>query len=293
MSVKIPNFFILGAPKCGTTSMDMWLKSHANIFMAEKEPHYFNSDHKNRKIKKLKNYQTLFDEVSDNHIAIGETSVRYLYSQQALANILHYNKSAVFIVMLRNPIDMVYSWHNQVYFSGLENVKDFETAWNLQTQRKLGKHIPKSCKEVKMLFYGDVCCLGEQLQKIYQQVPANRVHTILFDDLAKNPKKVYQSVLNFLNVKDDSRQDFPIYNSAKTYRYDWLKLLIFFLSALKKKMRISKGLGVLEWVHKKNKKIKKRPPLSPEMRQILAAYFRDDIGLLGNLIKRDLSHWLK
>ncbi|MDD9875087.1 MAG: sulfotransferase, partial [Gammaproteobacteria bacterium] len=43
MSAKKPNFFIIGAPKCGTTSLDAWLKSHPRIFTAVKEPNYFNT----------------------------------------------------------------------------------------------------------------------------------------------------------------------------------------------------------------------------------------------------------
>ncbi|SMM97651.1 Sulfotransferase [uncultured Candidatus Thioglobus sp.] len=295
MQAKHPNFFILGAPKCGTTSMDMWLASNSAIFMAKKEPHYFNTDHSDRSTPQLEKYQALFADVTDAHTIIGETSVRYLYSQDAVANILAYAPEAKFMVMLRNPIDMAYSWHNQLCFETMENVKNFETAWSLQSQRKLGKHIPKYCAEAKMLQYGDVCCLGAQLQRLYQLVPPERVHLVLFDDLLENPKLTYQSVLNFLGVADDGKQDFPHLNAAKTQHIFWLRAFIDLLTRLKNKLTGKKiGLErIVGLVMEKNKKIKQRPPLSPKMRQTLIEYFADDVQLLETLIKRDLSHWLK
>lgn len=293
METRKPDFFIVGAPKCGTTSMNNWLHSHPAIFMAEKEPHYFNTDHANRKITQLPTYRNLFKSVTDAHQVVGETSVRYLYSTEAIRNILSYNEAAVFIVMLRNPLEMVYSWHNQVYFSGLEDIKDFQTAWRLQSKRKLGKQIPPRCPEAKMLQYGEVCQLGKQLQRLYEQVPAERVHVVLFDDLTENPAAAYRSVLKFLHVPDDKKQDFIRYNPAKTYYSYQFNLLLFWLGRLKKKLAISKSFGVLEWLRAHNKRIHKRSPLPKAMKQTLTQYFYDDIKLLESLIHVDLTHWLE
>lgn len=298
--MKKPDFFILGAPKCGTTSMDNWLRLHPLIYMATKEPHYFNTEHQNRNIKNLDNYQALFASAIDAHLAVGETSVRYLYSDMAVANILDYNPKAKFVVMLRNPIDMVYSWYNQVYFSGMEDVRCFDKAWHLQDERQAQQRIPKKCREVKMLYYGKVCSLGEQLQRLYTQVSLSRVHLIFFDDLTKNPTKIYKSLLNFLGVPDDNRQYFPIYNSSKTFRLHHLKNLpskLDYLSHIKQKLNIKKKFGInlllTKFIEKNNVIKKKRPPLSSQMRQTLIDYFQDDIILLANITKRDLAHWIQ
>lgn len=295
--MKEPNFFILGAPKCGTTSMDMYLASHPSIFMAKKEPHYFNTDHKNRKIKNLTDYQALFAGATDTHLAIGEASVRYLYSEDAVANILNYNPDAKFIVMLRNPIDMAYSWHNQLYSNTMENQRDFKNAWQLQNKRKCGEQIPLKCREVKMLYYGKVCSLGEQLQRLYTQVPAERVHLIFFDDLAQNPRQVYQNVLRFLAVPEDNKQDFVIYNPAKTYRLDFLKdslpKVLSQLGSIKIKLGIKHSFGLLERMRFKNIKTQQRVPLSPKIRQTLINYFCDDIALLSQITGRNLDSWIK
>jgi len=86
--MKKPNFFILGAPKCGTTSLAMWLSEHPNIFMCPiKEPHYFNTDGLQR-IKTLEQYESLFTDAKPEHVAVGEASTHYLYSKEAVPRIL-------------------------------------------------------------------------------------------------------------------------------------------------------------------------------------------------------------
>lgn len=297
--MRQPNFFIIGAPKCGTTSLDTWLSEHPAIFMAEKEPHFFNTDHQNRKIANLADYQQLFDSADDRYLAVGEASVRYLFSDDAVANILKYQPDARFIVMLRDPVELSVSWHNQLYLSGMENEIDFTTAWNLQAKRQAGQEIPKFCSESKMLQYGKVAALGWQLQRLYNQVDNERVHLIFFDDLKANPHQVYLDVLQFLEVQDDGRTDFMARNMATNYRIHFLRYIVFWLrkikwfKALKSRLGINYKLGFLDYFQRKNTHTKKRDALNSEMRQILKEYFQDDLKLLEKTTKRNLGHWLK
>lgn len=294
-NLKKPDFFILGAPKCGTTSMDAWLSEHPSIYMAEKEPHYFNTDHKNRKITDSAAYHALFAAATDTHLAIGETSVRYLYSQHAVANILNYNRSAKFIVMLRNPLDMAYSWHNQIYLSGLEQVKNFAQAWHLQ-DRRLAGHDIHDCAEPKMLNYGAVCSLGEQLQRLYNQVSADRVHLIFFDDLQQDGQKAYQAVLKFLAIADDQQNftpEFKIHNAAQIRRIRLLIYLRPLFHRIKSTLGIESNFGISEFIQRKNIKTQNRQPLSDDMRNTLIDYFGDDVALLARLTDRNLTHWLQ
>ncbi len=291
--MRKPAFFIIGAPKCGTTSMDIWLSEHPAIYMAKKEPHYFNTDHKKRKTTDLNAYQALFAAATDAHVVLGETSVRYLYSQDAVANILDYNINAKLIVMLRNPIDMVYSFHSQMYFSGSENVRDFTTAWYLQDRRLLGQCIQHCDHEPKMLQYGAVCRLGVQLQRLYGQLSSDRVHLIFFEDLVQNAPQTYQRVLQFLGVADNHKQNFNIHNPAKTPRFHSLRGAPHQLGRIKAKLGITSNFGIAEFIRTKNKKNQNRKPLSHDMRCTLIDYFSDDIALLARLTNRDLSHWLR
>ncbi|SRR6056297_999156 len=138
-SIKKPNFFIIGAPKCGTTSLYYYLKDHPDIFMAEpKEPHYFSTDFsdKFRKVLTREDYLNLFKEAK-KYKAVGEGSTEYLYSKEAVPNILKFNSEAKFIVMVRNPIELVISLHQELFVEMNENIEDVEKAWDLQEKRRI------------------------------------------------------------------------------------------------------------------------------------------------------------
>src|SRR5580658_6173851 len=118
-----PNFFILGAPKCGTTSLAAWLGRHLAIFIpATKEPNFFNTDDNREAIygvATLDAYEALFAAATAAQPAIGEASAFYLSSAVAVANILRYQPNARFIVMLCNPIDMAPALHAELLILGL------------------------------------------------------------------------------------------------------------------------------------------------------------------------------
>src|SRR6202044_1854761 len=155
-----PNFFILGAPKCGTTSLAAWLAGHPEIYLSPtKEPHFFNTDHR-RLTNSLESYEQLFAATDQRHRAVGEASVWYLASSTAAANILNYSPEAKFIVMLRDPTEMASSLHEELVFTGREDVVDFAEAWNLQETRQNRRHVPVKVWEPKFVQYGEACSLG-------------------------------------------------------------------------------------------------------------------------------------
>ena len=68
-----PNFFIVGAPKCGTTALYEYLRPHPNVFMSPvKEPHFFATDLGEYPfVRTWEEYTALFQESTDRHLAIG------------------------------------------------------------------------------------------------------------------------------------------------------------------------------------------------------------------------------
>jgi len=295
--VKRPNFFIIGAPKCGTTSLAKWLGDHPGIYMSPiKEPNYFNTDDKTCFVRSLRQYEALFHSARESHIAVGEASAWYLFSREAVPNILRYNPESRFIVMVRNPIEMANSLHQQELYSGNEAVKDFALAWDLQFKRARGLEIPRFCIEPKRLLYGPACKLGEQIARLYSMVPKERVLVIALDDIKENARREYLKVLEFLGVPDDGRTEFPVYNPAKTRRSPLLgKAIVLFgrtAGRIKRTVGIQGGLGILNTLNKLNTVRSPRPPLGKEMWFKLAAYFESDIELLSELLGRDLSSWL-
>ena len=164
---RLPDFFLVGAPKCGTTSLAQWLSEHPEVFFSPvKEPHFFNTDASNRKIRSRDAYAALFSGVESRHLAVGEGSVWYLYSDAAVPRILEANSRARFIVMLREPIAMLRSLYLQQRWAGNENAGSLEEAWRLQDARRAGRKVPLLCANPDQLQYGRICSLGWQVDRL-------------------------------------------------------------------------------------------------------------------------------
>ena len=289
--MKKPNFFIIGAPKCGTTSLAAWLADHPRIFMSPaKEPHFFNDDDR-RTITTLAGYESLFREAGANHVAVGEASVWYLYSNTAVPNINTYAPDAKFIVMLRDPIDMAPALHEEMIFTGFEDETNFASAWLLQEERQLGRRLPALCWEPRRLQYGEVCRLGAQVERLLQRVAADRMLTILFDDFKADPCLQYLRVLDFLEVPDDGRRSFPNVNPAKVRRWPLLPRIAAAAVEVKQAFGIERGFGIWRRIDSANRVSRRRAPLAVETRRQLAGYFATDVALLAQTLNLDLRHW--
>ncbi len=295
-----PNFFVIGAPKCGTTALCHYLEQHPQIFVSTpKEPHYFASDFPEMMyVKTLDEYIRLFDQASNGCVAVGEGSVWDLYSDVAVKNIINFDDKAKIIVMLRNPVDLVYSMHSQHLITLDENEYDFTKAWDLQAERKKGNRLPPKCREPKLLQYGMFGKLGDQLERLYNIVPKEQVHVITFDQFSKDTQSCYEDVLKFLNVDSDNRNNFPRINENKSHKNKlisfftqappkWLTRLVFFF---KKILKIEE-LGVLKNIRRVNRSDKPREKLDPAFRNKLVRFFESDVKKLSNILDADLSHW--
>jgi len=118
--------------------MSIWLSEHPHIFMSPmKEPHFFNGDDR-QAVGTLDRYEALFCSAREEHLAVGEASVWYLSSAEAVPAILRYQPEAKFVVMIRNPIEMAPSLHGEMVLSGHECEWRFSTAWTLQDERRQG-----------------------------------------------------------------------------------------------------------------------------------------------------------
>lgn len=296
--MKKPNFFIVGAPKCGTTALSQYLKEHENIFMSTpKEPHFF-ADEFRKWFYKAENdldYYNLFKDVKENHNAVGEASVLYLYSKNAIKKIYKFNPNSKIIVMLRNPVDLVYSWHSQAVFNTDETILDFKKAWDIQEKRKRGESIPRNCRIPETLFYRDVASIGTQIENLLSVFPEGQIKFILLEDFKFDTVGVYKNVLKFLNVEYDGRKDFPVINENKKHvnlkiaRIKRNKIVI--LARRIKNYLGFENLAIMKRVYDSNIKYEKRKPLSNELRNELIQIFLPEIEKVENKIKIDLNHW--
>lgn len=293
---KIPNLFIIGAPKCGTTAMIYYLSKHPEIYVSKiKEPHYFNTDSKHRYFFDQNKYLSLFKPSNTDHKYLVEGSVWYLYSKVAVQNILNFNSEAKFIVMLRNPVDMFYSLHQELYFGGNENIKSPKKAWDIQNERFLGNKIPFGCLEPELLQYGEVCKLGVQSKNVKSLIPPKNLKFVLLDEIIENPSKVFMSVLDFLGVQQIDLSSYEIVNQKKIRRSQMLSRVFIIMTELKRKLGIYRGFGLANAINKLN--VSHGESLNNYKQSLfneeLLEYFREDIKLLELVINKDLSNWIK
>ena len=292
-----PNFFILGAPKCGTTSMAAWLGRHPAIYMPDKkEPNFFNTDINEPPIYgvgTLCDHEALFAAATAAQHVIGEASVFYLSSTVAVANILHYQPDARFIVMLRNPVEMAPALHAEMLIHGLENIGDFRTAWDLQYVRRYGRHVPALSHSWRRQFlFAEVCALGTQLERLFAAVPRGRVLIILLEDIVADPRREYLRALHFLGVHDDLRHEFPVYNSARATRSPRLTRALFLATNIKDRFGIRLNMDLYRRVFDYNVVTTPRKPPSRTVTDMLRCHFANEVTLLAHLLERNLEHWL-
>jgi hypothetical protein len=251
-----PDFFIVGAPRCGTTSLSRYLARHPQISFSEpKEPHYFSQVSKDfSTLEVQENYLARFFRHRQNsHQAVGEGSVSYLYSQQAIDQILKFNPRAKFIAMVRNPIDMIHSYHYRLLFTLDEDVQDFATAWSLH-----------------------------ETEEVYQQ--ALDFLQVDSDGRKFFPRKMASKSYRFLWLQHLLyRPPKPVIRIAAAPKAQEKQ------NATKKPLlkRLRKRLAKINTIKRKP------PPLDDAMRTKLRGTFSSDIQRLANLLDRDLSHWLQ
>lgn len=294
----IPNFFIVGAPRCGTTSLYEYLRQHPEVFMPDfKEPHFFGKDLHWERIDLMDSniYQRLFFQ-SNNYLAKGEASVYYLYSISAPFEIKKYNPYSKIIILLRNPVDLIYSLHSQYVFSGNENLVDFKEALNAEEKRKLGQNLPPYIDMMEKVFYKSYIHRLPKQIKSYQRLFSKNVLILLLEDLKVNVEETYMSVLRFLSVDTAFRPDFIVQNPNKIPKSNFIKNMIkkYGIKLGKLRKYISKyPFGITKTIEGWNTEIINRKPMSTELKTQLQNEFLPVIEELEIILQKDLSGWKK
>ncbi len=297
--VPVPNVLIVGAPKCGTTSLYAWLNEHPDVYMSPfKEPRFFCDDLAfHFRYDDLGDYLGLFAPAEQREVErIGESSVWYLYSKTAPGNIQDLcGPDIKLIIMLRNPVDMVYSWHSQLVWMGNEPIHDFQEAWDAIPDRRQGKRLPDRLNPLQGLFYDEIAAYHDQVERYFETFGREQVHVIIFDDLVADQEKTFQEVCRFLGIDETYRPDFERRNPNTKVRSHWFRDITRDLpspvQAITEHLPMNLRLKLRELVKSANTKVEGREPLSDEMRQVLAATYRDDVKRLSDLLDRDLTHW--
>lgn len=278
---KNPNFFIVGAPKCGTTTLFSWLSEHPNVFMSRvKEPNHFNKDFNFPKYRDKNDYLKLFKDANYQHVCIGEASPYYLFSNCALDNILEENKSSKFIVCLRNPVEMMPSLFLQNKSTEIEKNINVEDGWDSRLHTLSDDLLPN-------LMYEKVCRIGTQLEAVYEKISKEKVHIVFLDDLKEKPDEVWRDLQSFLNLEPREKEIFKPKNIAKVPRSVFLNRVLEFIG--EKTMQFS-GYGILTKIKNLNFKEKKYE-INNDFKLKLYKIFKDEISKIEHITNRNLDSW--
>lgn len=307
---KLPNFLIVGAPRCGTTSLYYYLSQHPKVFMPRiKEPCVFiysalrKSSYKDAQdpywdafreredyVSTLVEYVKLFEGVEQEE-AIGEASPQYLsHYRVAIPEIKKQLGDVKIIIILRNPIERAFS-HYKLLFRREARVLPFQRYLEIEEDRRK-KDLPRAYEFIEYGFY-------------YQPVKAfmenfDKVRLYLYEDMVNDTLSLLKDIYGFLGVDsffvpEDMR---TVYNATDGIPRNWV--LHEFLrrpSALKSVLKAIIGLILSD---EKKRKIKTsliasnlaKSEMKPETRNYLKKVYWEDMLNLQALIKRDLSNWL-
>jgi hypothetical protein len=289
--MKKPNFFIIGAPKCGTTSLADWLSKHPQVFMSpDKEPMFFNTDFGNQKTKSFPAYESLYKDARAEHFAVGEASTFYLNSKLAVEKILRYQPDAKFIVLLRKPQEMIVSLHSQAC-KGVENQYDFQKAWMLQENRYKGFDLPPFTKHPELFQYGERCKLGTQLTRLYDVAASDKIHVAFLEEIRVSPDIEFKKVLDFLSLHEWYPEVFSVKNKRVRIRAKWLKYSLNFLSEMKMRMGVKAPTGLLKNIHQLNRQRVSSPDIPECLESVLDRYFFEDIKKVEQIVGYVPSNW--
>jgi hypothetical protein len=298
--LRRPDFFIVGAPKSGTTAMNDYLKRHPEIFMPDrKEPHFFGTDLvAHTFIRDEERYLSLFSGARDEK-RVGEASVWYLCSKRAAQEIKELCPSAGIIVMLRDPVEMLHSQHSQFLYNGNEDITDFEAALDAEEDRKRGLRIPRGVQPVEGLFYRESVRYAEQLGRYFEAFGRENVHVIIFDDFEQDTAGVYRRTLEFLDVDDvNFRPEFEIVNPNKRTRSHALRRFlrrppspVWALSRIVLPRPLRRR--TIEGLRRYNVSYEERAPMEPGLERRLRAELAPEVEHLEELLGRDLSGWIR
>ena len=319
--MTMPNFFIIGAQKAGTTSLYHYLDQHPQIYMSPaKEPFFFNHEINSNgelvrekfggperswnpikftdnpvRFSNLEEYRALFEGVTDEK-AIGEASVLYLYTPGTAERIKKYVPEAKVIALLRNPADRAYSAFLNAVRGGREPLYDFAQALREEDGRiRDNWHYVYRYRD-RGLYYG-------QLKRYYDVFDREKIGVWLYEDLSADPSRMVQSVFRFLGVDEAFVPDTSSkHNLGSVPKNEAGRQVIRFMNmalpVVRKiipptsKVYREDTLGLHKIVQKRAL-IDESPPLDPELRAELIGFYREDILKLEDLIGQDLSLWLR
>lgn len=311
-SQRLPNFFLAGVSRAGTTSLHGYLHQHPQIFMSPvKEPHFFGAGdllrdpHRDevlsavtrnraaltaylegpqepvnfRLIVQWEDYLRLFRDSRDE-LVVGESSTGYLWLPSAPSAISAKVPEARVAFMLRDPAERLFTLYLQHIWEGRSTTFPAWFEATLDTPRHSASTIGAGR-------------YATHLQRFFDVFPREQLRVHLYEDYRTAPRDVLRDLFAFLEVAPEH----PIDLSARQRqslvpRYPRLHGL---------RRRLLGGASLPRWVPQRLRRTiwrmyHGRPTghvMEPADRRMAIDFYRDEIRRTGELIGRDLAAWLR
>lgn len=301
--MAVPDFFIAGVPKAGTTALHAALKRHPQLYLPSvKEPKFFLGDgehpprhtgpgdaHSDREwVWRREDYERLFEPAPPGSVR-GEASAFYLADPAALRRIRAAAPEAKFVIVLRDPVDRAYSNWAHLWADGLEPSGDFLAACADEERRRADGWGP-------IWRYRATGRYGEQLEHLLGLYPRERVHLVRYMALVDHPSRTLDDICRFLGVEAGPLEEVPSRNVGAYVapsRTTSLLQAAFRAGAAAGSHfppQVWRKLSLpLQWAMQRSPR--HRPELEPGQRAALLDDYVDDIVMVERLTGWDLSTW--
>ena len=301
--MPLPDLFVIGAPKAGSTAVHGALATHPAIFMSSpKEPKFFlcgeqpppsqtgpgDAHSRQEWIWRRDHYESLFEPAPDS-VLRGESTPFYLWSADAHRRIAELVPHAKLIAVVRDPVDRAYSNWTHAWTHGYEPVGDFVAATELEAERANAGWAP-------FWRYLDLGRYGRQLEHLYRYFPREQVHLLRYRDLVDDPDSSLTAIAAFLRIDaegfggvrgenvsrwvDDTPANRALRTAVRAGAWAGQFAPPEVWRAAERPLR-----AVL------NRAGASRPELTPEQRATVERHFADDVALLNEVTGRDFSDW--
>ncbi len=295
MKRDLPNFVVVGAPKCGTTSLYHYLRQHPQVFLPQrKELHYFSFPHLSRLVagpgddsilatssSTLEGYRAYFADVGGEK-AIGDISPSYFhYADEVAPEIRRALGAPKIIVMLRDPVQKAFSQYMHLVRDAREDLS-FPQALHAERER-----IERGYSA--MWRYAESSLFTRRTQRYMDEFGRDRVKVVLFDDLTRDPERTVEEIFAFLEVDPGVKVELDsTFNRSGAPRSRWVANLITrpnpITSAARKVLPLSLTGKVRDLLQRANTGAKHQ--LDAQSREELWKFFAADTAELEQLLGR-------
>lgn len=289
-----PNFFLAGAPRCGTSSLFAYLRQHPDVFLPEdklKEPNFFMPQgFVNNHLLDTQGYVDMFAGQGDKRRR-GEASVMYLYCPETPETLKALGDDVKILFNLRDPVDFVFSLYHMMHSLGYEDAPTLRDALALGPQRDRGEMIPQCTHWPLATRYRYVARFSPHIKRWLDVFGRDRVKIVLIDDLHQAPERVCQETFEFLDLDPSFKPVARQYNSTEVQRVKGFVRRHPSLQWLASRMSSDMRVRLASMLATATRQKTNRNDENADVREKLRVELDDEIVALQDIIGRDLSHW--